>query len=106
MIKNRLGKSVLLLSLFILAGFFLCSCEKSEAPSGEADKLNQLSEKVEKLSTRVDELSQRVDELSTKIAAPVKGGNLVVCQPAEPPGLDPTANTAAAIDRVVYANIY
>ena len=37
---------------------------------------------------------------------PVKGGNLTVCQPAEPPGLDPTANTAAAIDRVVYANIY
>ena len=39
-------------------------------------------------------------------AVPTKGGNLVVCQPAEPPGLDPTANTAAAIDRVVYANIY
>ncbi|MGD9173958.1 MAG: ABC transporter substrate-binding protein, partial [Desulfobacterales bacterium] len=39
-------------------------------------------------------------------ATPVKGGSLVVCQPAEPPGLDPTANTAAAIDRVVFANIY
>ena len=38
--------------------------------------------------------------------APVKGGHLRVCQPAEPPGLDPTANTAAAIDRVVYENIY
>ena len=37
---------------------------------------------------------------------PVVGGTLTVCQPAEPPGLDPTANTAAAIDRVVYANIY
>jgi len=37
---------------------------------------------------------------------PIKGGRLIVCQPAEPPGLDPTANTAAAIDRVVYANIY
>jgi peptide/nickel transport system substrate-binding protein len=37
---------------------------------------------------------------------PVRGGTLTVCQPAEPPGLDPTANTAAAIDRVVYANIY
>ena len=37
---------------------------------------------------------------------PVKGGTLTVCQPAEPPGLDPTANTAAAIDRVVFANIY
>jgi peptide/nickel transport system substrate-binding protein len=106
MIKNRLGKSLLLLSLSILAGFFLSSCEKSEAPSGEAHKLNQIIEKVEKLSTRVDELSQSVDELSKKIAAPVKGGNLIVCQPAEPPGLDPTANTAAAIDRVVYANIY
>ncbi len=37
---------------------------------------------------------------------PTRGGNLTICQPAEPPGLDPTANTAAAIDRVVYANIY
>ncbi len=37
---------------------------------------------------------------------PIMGGKLVVCQPAEPPGLDPTANTAAAIDRVVFANIY
>ncbi len=37
---------------------------------------------------------------------PQKGGDLVVCQPAEPPGLDPTANTAAAIDRVVFSNIY
>ena len=37
---------------------------------------------------------------------PKRGGNLVVCQPGEPPGLDPTANTAAAIDRVVFSNIY
>jgi peptide/nickel transport system substrate-binding protein len=37
---------------------------------------------------------------------PKKGGSLVVCQPAEPPGLDPTGNTAAAIDRVVFSNIY
>jgi peptide/nickel transport system substrate-binding protein len=38
---------------------------------------------------------------------PQKGGKLVVCQPAEPPsGLDPTAGTSAAIDRIVYANIY
>jgi peptide/nickel transport system substrate-binding protein len=37
---------------------------------------------------------------------PAKGGSLTVCQPAEPPGLDPTSNTAAAIDRVVYANIF
>lgn len=37
---------------------------------------------------------------------PVRGGSLFVCKPAEPLGLDPTANTAAAIDRVVYGNIY
>jgi len=37
---------------------------------------------------------------------PMRGGHLTVSQPAEPPGLDPTGNTAAAIDRVVYANIY
>ena len=29
---------------------------------------------------------------------PDKGGSLVVSQPAEPPGLDPTSNTAAAIE--------
>ncbi len=39
------------------------------------------------------------------LAGPVKGGHLRVCQPAEPPGLDPTSNAAAAIDRVVYSNI-
>jgi peptide/nickel transport system substrate-binding protein len=37
---------------------------------------------------------------------PLRGGHLTVCQSAEPPGLDPTANTAAAIDRVVYANLF
>jgi peptide/nickel transport system substrate-binding protein len=37
---------------------------------------------------------------------PLKGGHLTVCQPAEPPGLDPTAGTEAAIDRVVYANLF
>jgi peptide/nickel transport system substrate-binding protein len=35
-----------------------------------------------------------------------KGGSLVVAVADEPPGLDPTAGTAAAIDRVVYANIF
>jgi len=39
-------------------------------------------------------------------STPVKGGSLIVCQPAEPPGLDPTGNTAAAIDRVVFSNIF
>jgi peptide/nickel transport system substrate-binding protein len=106
MTTNRLEKNILLSALVILAGFFLFSCEKPETLTGEADKLNQLAEKVEKLTVKVDELSQKLDALSKKIATPVTGGKLVVCQPAEPPGLDPTANTAAAIDRVVYANIY
>ncbi len=43
---------------------------------------------------------------TARAMAPLKGGHLTVCQPAEPPGLDPTANTAAAIDRVVYANLF
>jgi peptide/nickel transport system substrate-binding protein len=106
MTVNRWGKSIYSSFLIILAGFLLFSCGKSESPSAQADKLNQLAEKVEKLSAKLDELGQKIDELSKKMAAPVRGGNLVVCQPAEPPGLDPTANTAAAIDRVVYANIY
>ncbi len=37
---------------------------------------------------------------------PQKGGSLVVCVGDEPPGLDPTASASAAIDRVVYANIF
>lgn len=37
---------------------------------------------------------------------PVKGGSLIVCMSAEPPGLDPTANTAAAVDRVVWCNLF
>ncbi len=51
-------------------------------------------------------LALLVPAAATLAATPQRGGNLVVCQPAEPPGLDPTANTAAAIDRVVFANIY
>jgi peptide/nickel transport system substrate-binding protein len=51
-------------------------------------------------------LALLVSSPSIMAATPKKGGALVVCQPAEPPGLDPTANTAAAIDRVVYANIF
>jgi peptide/nickel transport system substrate-binding protein len=35
-----------------------------------------------------------------------KGGSLVVCVSDEPPGLDPTMSASAAIDRVVYANIF
>ena len=37
---------------------------------------------------------------------PVYGGKLSIALPAEPPGLDPTSNTAAVIDRVVYNNVY
>ena len=47
-----------------------------------------------------------IQVLPANASIPLKGGKLIVCQPAEPPGLDPTANTAAAIDRVVFSNIY
>lgn len=42
---------------------------------------------------------------SVSAQEPVRGGHLRVALPDEPPGLDPTSNTAAAIDRVVYGNI-
>ncbi len=103
MTKYRLGKIFLLSLWVLLSGFFLFSCE---GPTGEADSVNKLTERVDKLAEKVDELGRKLDELSKKRTGPVKGGKLVVCQPGEPPGLDPTANTAAAIDRVVYANIY
>ena len=51
-------------------------------------------------------LALAVSVVHAAASDPQKGGTLTVCQPAEPPGLDPTANTAAAIDRVVYANIF
>jgi len=37
---------------------------------------------------------------------PVRGGSLTVSMAAEPPGLDPTSNTAAAVDRVVWSNLF
>jgi len=37
---------------------------------------------------------------------PKKGGSLIVCVGDEPPGLDPTGSASAAIDRVVYSNIF
>lgn len=37
---------------------------------------------------------------------PTKGGTLITAMAAEPPGLDPTANTAAAVDRVVWSNVF
>jgi peptide/nickel transport system substrate-binding protein len=36
---------------------------------------------------------------------PIYGGSLVVAQGVEPPGLDPTTATSAAIPRVVYSNL-
>ncbi|MGB5984034.1 MAG: ABC transporter substrate-binding protein [Desulfobacterales bacterium] len=37
---------------------------------------------------------------------PIRGGELTICQSAEPPGLDPTRDTAAAIDRIVWSNLF
>ena len=36
---------------------------------------------------------------------PVRGGSLMIAQGVEPPGLDPTTATSAAIPRVVYSNV-
>ncbi len=43
---------------------------------------------------------------SVQAQGPGYGGTLQVALPAEPPGFDPTTNTAAVIDRVVYNNLY
>jgi peptide/nickel transport system substrate-binding protein len=37
---------------------------------------------------------------------PKRGGDLILCVGDEPPGLDPTASASAAIDRVVYSNLF
>ena len=36
---------------------------------------------------------------------PVSGGSLTIAQGVEPPGLDPTTATSAAIPRVIYSNV-
>ena len=36
---------------------------------------------------------------------PVRGGSLMIAQGVEPPGLDPTIATSAAIPRVIYSNV-
>jgi len=61
---------------------------------------------MKKLAFFVMVLSLLLPAQAVPADTPVKGGGITVCQPAEPPGLNPTANTAAAIDRVVYSNIY
>lgn len=42
----------------------------------------------------------------TSASQPVYGGTLVVAESAEPPGLDPTSNAAAAIDRILQHNLF
>ena len=113
MAKKRLRKLISLSIFVILAGMFLYSCEKPEPPAEVTEGVNALNQRVDKLTERVDQLtkqmsdlSQQIAEMVDKFAAPIRGGSLVVCQPAEPPGLDPTANTAAAIDRVVWSNVF
>jgi peptide/nickel transport system substrate-binding protein len=113
MIKIRLVKSLRLLIIVVLAGSFLFSCGKPERSAEVTEGVNKLTERVDKLSQRVDQLTEHVSGLNQKlagliekVAVPVRGGSLVICQPAEPPGLDPTANTAAAIDRVVWSNVF
>jgi len=43
--------------------------------------------------------------LSEAQQKPVYGGSLTIAQAVEPPGLDPTTATSAAIPRVVYSNV-
>ena len=106
MTRYHLSKIIFLPLSVFLGSLFLYACERDSGSAGDTERLDKIAGQVEMLSGKVEELGKRIDELSKKMAAPARGGKLVVCQPAEPPGLDPTANTAAAIDRVVYANIY
>src|SRR5512137_3200095 len=43
--------------------------------------------------------------LPAQAQKPVRGGSLVIAQGVEPPGLDPTTATSAAIPRVIYSNV-
>lgn len=44
--------------------------------------------------------------LAAEANVPRHGGDLHVALPAEPPGLDPTTNSSAVIDRLLYNNVY
>lgn len=44
--------------------------------------------------------------VSVQAQEPQRGGTLRIAQSVEPQGLDPTTNTAAAVDRVLYNNVY
>jgi peptide/nickel transport system substrate-binding protein len=44
-------------------------------------------------------------ELTSAQQKPIYGGSLTIAQGVEPPGLDPTTATSAAIPRVVYSNV-
>ena len=86
MTQNRLAKTILLPFLVILSGFFLYACERPGGSAGDTERLNKIAEQVKMLTEKVDKLGQRLDALSKQAAAPVSGGSLLVCQPAEPPG--------------------
>ena len=63
-------------------------------------------EVMKKLNCLILMLALLVPAAATLAETPVKGGALSVCQSAEPPGLDPTSDTAAAIDRIVWSNLF
>ena len=54
------------------------------------------------LTCMVVALTGSISEAQQK---PVYGGSLTIAQAVEPPGLDPTTATSAAIPRVVYSNV-
>jgi peptide/nickel transport system substrate-binding protein len=105
--KTKTLYFILLASLLALV---FISCE-GEKPSVDIKRLEKLEQQSYELGKKVDQLSIQLEEIKAQIAklvvkAPVSGGNLVICVGDEPPGLDPTASASAAIDRVVYSNIF
>ncbi|MBE9542897.1 MAG: hypothetical protein IMF02_00270, partial [Proteobacteria bacterium] len=104
---NRIRfRNLFLLSALITVIFFaFYACEKPKEPSVTTEIIEKLAERIDQLTKRVDQLSEQVKQLSEKLAAPLKGGSMIIAVGDEPPGLDPTASASAAIDRVVYANI-
>ncbi|RPJ10942.1 MAG: ABC transporter substrate-binding protein [Deltaproteobacteria bacterium] len=104
------GKKLIfaLMACFFVLVFLSCEGEK---PSVDTKRVEKLEQRVDELSKKVDQLSGQLEEIKAQlyklvVKAPSKGGNLTICVADEPPGLDPTASASAAIDRVVYANIY
>jgi peptide/nickel transport system substrate-binding protein len=125
-------KNIVLLSIFVfvISAFFISGCERKEPAVEETlqqidKKLGEIEKRIEDLGKKDEEIKADLEELKRIVpalerveeavpkpevrkpeVAAVYGGTLRVALEGEPPGLDPTTNPSAIIDRVMYNNLF